>query len=85
VVYARAGYLPQGYPPEERENSVTLKEWLAKNGITQDQFAEEWGIGQSTVSRVCMGGNCKPSVAIVIHTATSGAVTPNDIYLSQAA
>lgn len=64
---------------------MTLKEWLAANGMTQDQFAEEWGIGQSTVSRVCVGGHCKPAVAIVIHTATKGAVTPNDIYLQQAA
>lgn len=63
---------------------MTLKDWLAEKGMTQEQFAEAWSIGQSTVSRICMGGFCKPSVALVIHTATEGAVTPNDIYLPRA-
>jgi predicted XRE-type DNA-binding protein len=64
---------------------VTLKEWLEANQMTQEQFAAVSGIGQSSVSRVCVGGSCKPAVALAIYEATEGAVTPNDIYLREAA
>jgi predicted XRE-type DNA-binding protein len=64
---------------------VTLKEWLEANQMTQEQFASVSGIGQSSVSRVCVGGHCLPATAVKIYEATEGAVTPNDIYLHQAA
>jgi transcriptional regulator with XRE-family HTH domain len=58
---------------------MKLREWLKKNGITQDQFAADNGIGQSTLSMLCTGAR-RPSLKMMgrIAAATRGEVTPND-------
>jgi predicted XRE-type DNA-binding protein len=81
VVYAREGYPVQGYLPERRKKSVKLREWLAENQMTQEQFTGVSGIGQSTISRLCLGGICSSKAALKIYDVTEGAVTPNDIFL----
>ena len=58
---------------------MKLRDWMKKNGVKQDQFAVETGIGQSTLSQFCTGAR-RPSLKMMgrIREATKGEVTPND-------
>jgi transcriptional regulator with XRE-family HTH domain len=58
---------------------MRLRDWMNRNGMKQDQFARETGIGQSTLSQFCTGAR-RPSLKMMgrIAAATRGEVTPND-------
>ncbi len=53
----------------------TLHAYLSRRGITQEQFADEIGVGQAMVSKLARG-LARPSidVAIAIERVTEGAV-----------
>lgn len=58
---------------------MTLEAYLARNGLTQWEFASLIGVSQPTVSRLSSGGHNAPlSLLKDIFDATNGAVTPND-------
>ncbi len=58
---------------------MTLEDYLASKGLTQEEFALSIGISQSTVSRLSSGtGNASLALLKDIFEATRGAVTPND-------
>ena len=62
---------------------MKLKDWMARQGITQNQFAEISGISQSTISRLTAEPPARnPSRKIVhaIAVATDGHVTANDLF-----
>lgn len=54
---------------------MTLEAWLKKNKITQDEFAEQTGISQSTISKMIKGRQ-KPSFdhLVIIERETKGKV-----------
>ena len=58
---------------------MTLTDYLTKSGITQEAFALEVGVAQSTISRVCAGRSPSSTLARKITLATGGKVTPNDL------
>lgn len=58
---------------------MTLEKYLAKHGITQQDFAESIGVGQSHVSRMLSGKVCLSfNVLRKISQVTGGKVTAND-------
>lgn len=62
---------------------MKLKDWMARQGITQTQFADMSGISQSTISRLTAEPPMlNPSRKIVraIVAATGGCVTANDLF-----
>lgn len=65
---------------------MTLKEWFAEDGSrTQGQLATLTGLDQGHISRLVGGATCSADTMRVIHEATGGAVTPNDMVLGRAA
>lgn len=60
---------------------MTLREYLADNGLTETDFAELIGVDQSTVHRLRTKGQV-PSKPVMerIFDATKGEVTANDFF-----
>ena len=53
----------------------TLSEYLAANGITQQDFARRLGVAQSHISRLCRAApTLSPELALRIDAETSGRV-----------
>lgn len=61
-----------------------LSQYLKDEGITQDEFSKKHGIPQSTVSRICSGGDTTPKMMRKLHAVTGGAVTPDCLVLKAA-
>lgn len=59
---------------------MTLDQWMAQQGLTQQQFAEVAGISQSFVSRILAGQTPSAATMRTIFRVTKGAVTPNDFF-----
>lgn len=64
---------------------MNLKDWLAANKLTQEQFEQKSGIPQSTISRICQGGDSTDDTKRKIYETTNGEVTPNWLVLNKAA
>jgi transcriptional regulator with XRE-family HTH domain len=62
-----------------------LKDWLKANGLTQEDFEKKSGLPQSTISRVCRGGDSTDDTKRKIYETTNGEVTPNWLVLNKAA
>lgn len=62
-----------------------LKDWLKANDVTQEQFEATSGVPQSTISRICKGGDSTDDTKRRIYEATNGEVTPNWLVLGKAA
>ena len=45
-----------------------LTKYLEKRGITQEEAAEEIGIRQGTISRICSTGDCSLKTARLLYT-----------------
>ena len=57
-----------------------MTEWLAREGLTQEDFAKRIGHDQSYVSRLCRRVTWpRPDVIVKIRAATGGAVTADDL------
>lgn len=62
---------------------MKLEEWIIKNNLTQEQFALQSGISQSTISRLISNpGARNPTWKVIdaIRKATNGEVSPNDLF-----
>ena len=59
---------------------MTLESWIARQGMTQQQFAALAGISQSFVSRILAGQTPSATTMRTILRVTDGAVTPNDFF-----
>lgn len=59
---------------------MTLDQWMTRQGLTQQQFAEVAGISQSFVSRILAGQTPSAATMRTIFRVTNGAVTPNDFF-----
>ena len=60
---------------------MKLKEWMRKNKVRQDVFAEEIGVTQSALSKICCGARTPLAGTMYrIAIATKGAVMPNDFF-----
>lgn len=61
---------------------MTLEQYLSANGISQKDFAESIGVGQSHVSRM-MAGKVNLSFTVLrrIAQVTGGKVTANDFLM----
>jgi predicted transcriptional regulator len=58
---------------------MTLKEYLADQGLTESAFAEMLGISQAAVNRYCNGIRTPQRITLrAIAKATAGKVTAND-------
>ena len=59
---------------------MRLRDWLTKNGKSQNGFAAELGVTQSCLSKICNGRT--PSVDMMKRIArlTRGEVMPNDFF-----
>jgi len=59
-----------------------LSKYLSKHHITQEEFAREIGVKQTTISRYIAGKRrlINPEIADKIIAATHGFMTANDIY-----
>jgi predicted transcriptional regulator len=57
---------------------MRLESYLAEIGQTQNAFAEEWGIVQSAVWKLCDGKDVRGRMWAKIAVATKGKVTPGD-------
>ena len=61
---------------------MLLSEYLDRNGITQECFAEQIGVTGNTVSRwVCGDRFPRKNDLIKIYNATRGAVTCHDLFI----
>lgn len=62
----------------------TLSTYLKANGVTQEAFAEQIGVSQAHIAKIC--GVKKPSLAVAlrIERATDGAV-PASSWIQEAA
>lgn len=59
---------------------MTLSEYLAQPGQTATALAEKCGVAVSTITRVAKGDQgASAELMGLIHTHTSGAVSPNDL------
>jgi len=60
---------------------MTLELYLFKNGLTQEEFAVQTGLSQSTISRL-IKGKFNPSLGLInrVYEATGGAVKPYDFH-----
>lgn len=59
---------------------MQLREYLKKEKITQEQFAEMIGVTQGIVTRWCRGAIPRIELMTKILVATQGKVTANDFY-----
>jgi len=57
---------------------MRLEVYLAEIGQTQNAFAEEWGIVQSAIWKLCHGKDVRGPLWAKIAVATKGKVTPGD-------
>lgn len=55
---------------------MRLEEYLYRKDETQGHFAERSGVSQSTISRVCNGGDTSGMLWARITAATGGKVRP---------
>lgn len=64
---------------------MKLETYLARQGMTQAEFATLSKVSQPTISRLLNGGCPRPSWKTLakIHTATNGAVNAHDFLRSQ--
>jgi transcriptional regulator with XRE-family HTH domain len=58
---------------------VTLREFLKKNDITQEEFASHLGISTRTVVNVLLGHDIKLSIALKIKERTFGKVNFDEL------
>jgi transcriptional regulator with XRE-family HTH domain len=65
---------------------MDLLTYIEANGLSPSKFAERVGVPPSTITRV-LSGDREPGLGLLkkIHSATNGAVTPNDFLPSAAA
>lgn len=60
---------------------MKLRNWMKKNGVRQDAFAEEIGVTQSALSKLCCGSRTPLAETMRrIAIATKGEVMPNDFF-----
>ena len=59
---------------------MTLKEYIKKQGITQNAFAETIGVSRVSLNRIIQGSDPRPGTARRIVEVTKQAVTFNDLY-----
>jgi DNA-binding transcriptional regulator YdaS (Cro superfamily) len=58
---------------------MTLGEWLAANGVTQNAFARHIGVTQGLISHIVRKGTNSYRTALKIREATVGAVSLDDL------
>lgn len=64
---------------------MRLSDWLAKENMTQQAFAELIGVTQGRVSQVCSRGTDSLRLATKISDITNGEVPPDDVMHEEAA
>lgn len=64
----------------QKDFAVRLDEWLKKRQLTQKQFAEQLGVNQSQISRMCGAKPKWPAAKLMrkVVIATGDDVTPYD-------
>ena len=58
---------------------MKLSDWLAKEGMTQQAFADELGVTQGRISQICARGTDSLRMATKISEITNGEVPPDDV------
>ena len=59
---------------------MKLRKWMRANDVTQGDLANQVGLSQAMLSRICNGYQPSPAVMMRIAVATKGAVLPNDFF-----
>jgi transcriptional regulator with XRE-family HTH domain len=67
---------------EEATFAVRLREFMEKQGITQEQLAEKMGVGQPAISMM-LQRNCRPQKRTVQRLAEALAVTAEELWPTQ--